>query len=169
MAPRNPKPHRTRKAPTTDFGDPPSTTEAKLCNLREKVERFCLGPIYGSPPQSSVSSAAADLAMFPSFLDNNSHNSNNSSARSAPSPMANSQQQQPQLSNGGSNGVGAGMNGTGMGGGGGGGLLPMNAGAQMDVNLLYQKVLELSELLRENRERTQGIVRGAEELAVRIS
>lgn len=107
--------------------------------------------------------------MFPSFLDNNSHNSNNSSARSAPSPMANSQQQQPQLSNGGSNGVGAGMNGTGMGGGGGGGLLPMNAGAQMDVNLLYQKVLELSELLRENRERTQGIVRGAEELAVRIS
>lgn len=44
--------------------------------------------------------------------------------------------------------------------------MPMNAGHQMDVNMLYQKVLELSEVLRENREKTQGIVAGAEELAV---
>ena len=54
------------------------------------------------------------------------------------------------------NGNGAGMNG-----------MPMIAGQQMDVNFLFQKVLELSELLKENRERTQGIVAGAEELAVR--
>ena len=46
------------------------------------------------------------------------------------------------------------------------GGLPMMAGQQMDVNYLYQKVVELSEVLRENRERTQGIVAGAEELAV---
>lgn len=44
--------------------------------------------------------------------------------------------------------------------------MPMNAGQQMDVNLLYQKVVELSEVLKENREKTQGIVLGAEELAV---
>lgn len=44
--------------------------------------------------------------------------------------------------------------------------MPMNAGHQMDVNMLYQKVLELSEVLKENREQTQGIVAGAEELAV---
>lgn len=44
--------------------------------------------------------------------------------------------------------------------------MPMNAGHQMDVNMLYQKILELSEMLRENREQTQAIVAGAEELAV---
>lgn len=47
--------------------------------------------------------------------------------------------------------------------------MPMNAGHQMDVNMLYQKVLELSEVLKENRERTHGIVAGAEELAVCLS
>ena len=44
--------------------------------------------------------------------------------------------------------------------------MPVNAGQQMDVNMVYQKLLDLSEVLRENRERTQGIVAGAEELAV---
>ena len=44
--------------------------------------------------------------------------------------------------------------------------LPMAAGTQMDVNFLYQKVVELSEVLRENREKTQSIVGAAEELAV---
>ena len=42
----------------------------------------------------------------------------------------------------------------------------MIAGQQMDVNFLFQKVMELSDVLRENREKTQGIVAGAEELAV---
>lgn len=44
--------------------------------------------------------------------------------------------------------------------------VPMSAGQQMDVNMLYQKVVELSEVLKDNREKTQGIVAGAEELAV---
>ncbi len=69
--------------------------------------------------------------------------------RLAPSPM---QAQQ-------ANGNGAGMNGMNVG-------MPMSAGQQMDVNLLYQKVAELSEVLKENREKTAGIVAGAEELAV---
>lgn len=60
-----------------------------------------------------------------------------------------SQQQQQ------ANGNGNGING-----------MPMMAGQQMDVNLLYQKVVELSEILKENREKTQGIVNGAEGLAV---
>ena len=42
----------------------------------------------------------------------------------------------------------------------------MGAGQQMDVNFLYQKVVELSEILKENREKTAGIVAGAEALAV---
>lgn len=75
--------------------------------------------------------------LFPNFLDNNS--------RGPPSQQ--------------SNGNGGPMNGMNL-------SMPMNAGHQMDVNMLYQKVLELSEVLRENREKTQGIVAGAEELAV---
>lgn len=61
------------------------------------------------------------------------------------------------------------MNGLGGGMSNGSGGLPMNAGQQMDVNMLYQKVVELSDILRENRERTQAIVAGAEELATRAA
>ena len=101
--------------------------------------------------------------MFPSFLDTNSSNSSNSGSNTSmqrSSPLA-PQQQQNQV-----NGTGSGMNGIGGGMSSGMGGLPMNAGQQMDVNMLYQKVVELSEVLRDNRERTQGIVAGAEELAV---
>ena len=66
-----------------------------------------------------------------------------------PSPM---REQQQQVN---TNGNAAAMNG-----------VPMIAGQQMDVNFLYQKVCELSEVLRENRERTQAIISSAEELAV---
>ncbi|KAL9600208.1 MAG: hypothetical protein Q9219_003351 [cf. Caloplaca sp. 3 TL-2023] len=78
--------------------------------------------------------------VFPSFLENNS--------RAAPSQQVN-----------GNGGPMSGMNLS----------MPMNAGHQMDVNMLYQKVLELSEVLKENREKTQGIVTGAEELATRAA
>lgn len=37
---------------------------------------------------------------------------------------------------------------------------------QMDINMLYQKLLELSDVLKDNREKTQGIVASAEEYAV---
>ena len=66
--------------------------------------------------------------------------------------------QQQQVNNTATNGVGPAMNG--MAG------MPINPGQQMDVNMVYQKLMELSEVLKENRERTQGIVAGAEELAV---
>ncbi|KAL8697520.1 MAG: hypothetical protein Q9201_007086 [Fulgogasparrea decipioides] len=78
--------------------------------------------------------------LFPSFLDNNT--------RGPPSQQI--------------NGNGGPMNGMNL-------SMPMNAGHQMDVNMLYQKVLELSEVLRENREKTKGIVAGAEELATRAA
>ena len=93
--------------------------------------------------------------LFPSFLDTSSSSSNQTIMnvpRLAPSPMSGSQQVQGNVN--GNNA--AAMNG-----------LPMAAGTQMDVNFLYQKVVELSEVLKENRERTQSIVGAAEELAVR--
>ena len=77
--------------------------------------------------------------------------------RLPPSPINHSPQQHQ---TNGANGAGMnGMNGLNMG-------MTMNAGHQMDVNLMYQKIVELSELLKENREKTQGIIAGAEQLTV---
>ena len=89
---------------------------------------------------------------FPSFLDTSPGTGISSNVpRLAPSPIA---QQQQQING---NGNGAGMNG-----------LPIAAGQQADVNFLFQKVVELSEVLKENREKTAGIIAGAEELAVSV-
>lgn len=55
------------------------------------------------------------------------------------------------------------------GGGAGGGLaagMPINAGQQMDLNHLYEMVLELSDVLKNNREMTRSIVTSAEDLMV---
>ena len=89
---------------------------------------------------------------FPSFLDTSpGTGSSGNASRLAPSPVAQQQQQN-------NNGNGAGMNG-----------MPMAAGQQADVNFLFQKLVELSEVLKENREKTAGIIAGAEELAVSIA
>lgn len=97
--------------------------------------------------------------IHPNFLESpvaGSNATNNVMPRLIASPL--SQQPQHQITNN-SNGNGVGMNGLNMG-------MPMNAGHQMDVNMLYQKVVELSEVLKENREKTQGIISSAEDLAV---
>ena len=87
--------------------------------------------------------------MFPAFLDNSP-----GPTRQSPSPMAQHQ-------------VNAQVNGAGMNGMNGMNVaLPMNAGHQMDLNVLFNQVEELSQLLRENREKTQAIIASAEELAV---
>ena len=129
-----------------------------------------------TPPMTNTRQSSN---MFPSFLDTSSSSSSNANGtynanppnanRLAPSPFSNreqttqqqSQQQQNQQVNG--NAIN-GMNG--LNGPGGGPGLPMNAGQQMDVNMLYQRVLELSDILQENRQRTRGIIQGAENLAV---
>ena len=100
------------------------------------------------PPETPTSLADMSLNNFSNMFPPEPANQA-SVPRLAPSPM---QAQQ-------ANGNGAGMNGMNVG-------MPMSAGQQMDVNLLYQKVVELSEVLKENREKTAGIVAGAEELAV---
>ncbi len=88
--------------------------------------------------------------MFPAFLDNSP-----GPTRQSPSPMA-----QHQVNNAQVNGAGMNcMNGMNV-------ALPMNAGHQMDLNVLFNQVEELSQLLRENREKTQAIIASAEELAV---
>ncbi|RAH39997.1 uncharacterized protein BO95DRAFT_486559 [Aspergillus brunneoviolaceus CBS 621.78] len=59
------------------------------------------------------------------------------------------------------------VNGAGMPGMNGG--MPINAGQQMDLHHLYDMVLELSEVLKNNRETTKSIVNSAEEIMKRSS
>lgn len=58
------------------------------------------------------------------------------------------------------------VNGAGMAGMNAG--MPMNAGHQMDLHHLYDMVLELSDVLKNNREMTNSIVATAEEMSVRL-
>ncbi|KAL5342393.1 hypothetical protein BJX70DRAFT_320134 [Aspergillus crustosus] len=59
------------------------------------------------------------------------------------------------------------VNGTGMAGINGG--VPMNAGHQMDLRHLFDMVLELSDVLKNNRDMTKSIVSSAEEIMKRSS
>ena len=56
------------------------------------------------------------------------------------------------------------VNGSGMAAMNGG--MSMNAGHQMDLHHLYEMVLELSDVLKNNREVTKNIVTSAEEIMV---
>ncbi|KAI5291051.1 hypothetical protein KEM54_006525 [Ascosphaera aggregata] len=60
---------------------------------------------------------------------------------------------------------------SGAAGSGGPGIMnmPMNAGHPMDLNHLYEMVMELGNVLRSNREMTKGIVSGAEEVMKRAA
>jgi len=112
-----------------------------------KTERW----IFSTPFCTAALAARKAMAtnnIFSPFLDSTS---NTSTTSGRANPLGGQQQQQSTNANG----NGAIING-----------LPMIAGQQMDVNFLYQKVVELSEVLRDNREKVQGIVAGAEELAV---
>ena len=85
-------------------------------------------------------------------MSGNSNINNGGPQRQAPSPIQGN-------SNNVTNGTGGALNGMNV-------AMPMGAGQQMDVNLVFQKLVELSEVLKDNREKTAGIVAGAEELAV---
>jgi len=133
---------------------PPTENDAASAYLISHINQ-ALGLDHDGTGSMSLN---ATNGQFPSFLENPSGNApgmGGMQQRQAPSP---SMSQQQGLNNA-TNGVGGAVNGMGVG-------LPVNAGQQMDVNMVYQKLLDLSEVLRENRERTQGIVAGAEELAV---
>lgn len=150
--PHPPQPHaKAATCETKTIKSPPGFSDRTPINLA-----LAFDPRAQSVMALNNNNNAANN-MFPTFLESPVTGNNNMGGvpRLAPSPIS----QQPQHPVNNSNGNGAGMNGMNVG-------IPMNAGQQMDVNMLYQKVVELSEVLKENREKTQGIVSGAEELAV---
>ncbi|GAQ10665.1 hypothetical protein ALT_7986 [Aspergillus lentulus] len=103
---------------------------------------------------SGIPSNNPGSGMFSNYVDNtgNSANLPNASRQSMspamPSPSA-------QVNGGGIPGMNA--------------SIPMNAGHQMDLHHLYEMVLELSEVLKNNRETTKSIVSTAEEIMKRAS
>ncbi|KAJ5166987.1 uncharacterized protein N7482_005768 [Penicillium canariense] len=92
--------------------------------------------------------------MFPGYADNSPTPNMGSMPRQSLTPAI--PHPSPQLNGGGAGatGLGAAMNAT----------MPMNAGHQMDLHHLYEMVLELSEVLKNNREVTKSIVSSAEEI-----
>ena len=122
------------------------------CKIRERAKHLEDQGHLQAALDYNLQAQAIMTNNFPSFLDTSpTTGTSNSVPRLAPSPIT---QQQQQMNN---NGNGGGMNG-----------IPMAAGQQADVNFLFQKLVELSEVLKDNREKTAGIIASAEELAVRL-
>ncbi|EAW07546.1 uncharacterized protein ACLA_022600 [Aspergillus clavatus NRRL 1] len=91
--------------------------------------------------------------MFPNYIDNGANSANMGNApRQSMSPAMPGP---PQVNGGGMPGMNAGI--------------PINAGHQMDLHHLYEMVLELSDVLKNNRETTKSIVSSAEEIMKRTS
>ncbi|KAL2813707.1 hypothetical protein BJX63DRAFT_212312 [Aspergillus granulosus] len=102
----------------------------------------------------SNSGSNAGSGMFSNYTDNSAAGPSNMAGvprQPIPSPIATPPQ----------------FNGAGMAGMNGG--VPMNAGHQMDLRHLFDMVLELSEVLKNNREMTKSIVSSAEEIMKRSS
>lgn len=100
---------------------------------------------------NGVAGGAPAAGMFSNYADNQSNPSMPSTPRQS---MSSSVPPSPgQMNGGGMPGMNGGM--------------PMNAGHQMDLHHLYEMVLELSDVLKNNREVTKSIVNSAEEIMVR--
>lgn len=124
-----------------DFDDP---NDLSILNrhfelLKERFNKIPEIPLNGRPKTMS------------SFIDNSpSPNIIGSMSRQSPSPSTPMTQV-----NGAGPMAGAMANG-----------VPMSAGHQMDLNHLYEMVVELSDVLKQNREMTRGIITSAEDIMV---
>lgn len=99
---------------------------------------------------NGVPGGGPGAGMFSSYAENQSNSSMPSTPRQS---MSSSVPHTPgQMNGGGMPGMNSGM--------------PMNAGHQMDLHHLYEMVLELSDVLKNNREVTKSIVNSAEEIMV---
>lgn len=151
--PLRPIKHKRSKTPTARICPPSEDEDLDLTDIN-----IALGLTASSIGTMSLDSSNGSFPQLIDFPSSASNLGAGGMQRQAPSPLP-----QQQANNSSSNGVGVGLNGM------GGAVPPVPAGQLMDVAVMYQKLLELSEVLKENRERTQGIVAGAEELAVSVS
>ncbi|KAK2807965.1 hypothetical protein FQN50_005207 [Emmonsiellopsis sp. PD_5] len=127
--------------------------ELNLAFSSARMSMFNSAPnsIAPNTPHAAGPGAAASNSPSPGPFTNffDSPSSSNSAAmtglsRQSPGPGT------PSTQNGGMAAMNVGM--------------PMNAGHQMDLNHLYEMVLELSDVLKNNRDMTKGIIDSAEEI-----
>ncbi|OJJ49901.1 hypothetical protein ASPZODRAFT_139247 [Penicilliopsis zonata CBS 506.65] len=124
--------------------------DPQLQDLNSAFERAAMSLNNGGGMPSNGPGAG----MFSGFMDN----ANNPNMVNMPRPnMSPIMPHSPSQANGGGM---AGVNVSGM---------PMNAGHQMDLNHLYEMVLDLSEVLKNNREVTKSIVSSAEDIMKRAN
>ncbi|EGE79755.1 hypothetical protein BDDG_02696 [Blastomyces dermatitidis ATCC 18188] len=113
----------------------------------------------GQPPSHKTNSAAG-TGPFAHFYDPNNINNNGNSFNSPGPIMAGMSRQSPSPGTPSTQNGAMGPMHVGM---------PVNAGHQMDLNHLYEMVLELSDVLKNNRDMTKGIIDSAEEIMKRAA
>ncbi|PGH06486.1 hypothetical protein GX51_02310 [Blastomyces parvus] len=112
------------------------------------------------PPPSLNTTSTAGTGPFAHFYDPNNISNNGSSFNSPSSMMAGMSRQSPSPATPSTQNGAMGPMHVGM---------PVNAGHQMDLNHLYEMVLELSDVLKNNRDMTKGIIDSAEEIMKRAA
>ncbi|KAJ5224787.1 uncharacterized protein N7469_008290 [Penicillium citrinum] len=117
--------------------------------LEELNRAFTAADLSMNTPAGMATNGSAS-GMFSGYVDNSPGNPNMGSV-----PR---QSMSPAISHSSAQANGGGM------GSFAPGAMPMNAGHQMDLHHLYDMVLELSDVLKNNREVTKNIVSSAEEI-----
>ncbi|PYH48437.1 uncharacterized protein BP01DRAFT_389061 [Aspergillus saccharolyticus JOP 1030-1] len=134
-----------------EHGPPPSTDPAQDPQF-EALNRAFWAASMSLNNAGGMSGSNPGANVFAGYVDNTGGGPNMSNApRQSMSPAMSHAPGQ--------------VNGAGMPGMNGG--MPINAGQQMDLHHLYDMVLELSEVLKNNRETTKSIVNSAEEIMKR--
>ena len=118
------------------------SSDPQLSELNEAFASASMSMNSGS----GMTGSSPGSGMFSGYVDNNI------SRQSMPSPVPHAS---GQVNGGAMPGMNAGV--------------PMNAGHQMDLQHLYDMVLELSDVLKNNRDMTKSIVSSAEDLMVRVA
>ncbi|OAL69766.1 hypothetical protein A7D00_5805 [Trichophyton violaceum] len=151
----------------------PKEEEEDFSAINAAIAAFSMSVNQGSPSianntnanntssataSSSSASGASTSGLFTNLFDSNNtaNASGNSAGMSAPR-HSNSAPPSPAMMNG--TPAMPAMNAS----------FPMNAGHQMDLNHLYAMVNELSEVLKNNRDLTSGIIKSAEDIARRAA
>ena len=118
------------------------SSDPQLSELNEAFASASMSMNSGS----GMTGSSPGSGMFSGYVDNNIPR------QSMPSPVPHAS---GQVNGGAMPGMNAGV--------------PMNAGHQMDLQHLYDMVLELSDVLKNNRDMTKSIVSSAEDLMVRVA
>lgn len=148
---------RFRRDEDEGDGGPSSTSTGGITALNNAYSIASMSINPNSNHGNNTHNANSGQGLFTNFLDNSNNNTANMNMSRQGTPTSSSGPQHPANQvNGasGMSGMGMGMN------------VPMNAGHQMDLNHLYEMVLELSDVLKNNRDMTKGIINSAEEIMV---